>query len=182
MKPSEAFGKYCARYPLKAMSRAPLNADETRQMTPEDEMRELSEAPVGAGLFVQSSHLPDSTLNAERDRHLWVIGESTVPYALESCAWGAKLETGRIKHSNLTGGNPAHSAGEAWFMDSSSIVLNANSGRYGSKSVEEFEHIVYCFLECGYRVASMGFDIENPTRPNAVLVGSPEWRTLGVSV
>jgi hypothetical protein len=166
---------YRSRYPAKAMKRPANNDDELRLMTREDGMQDLPEAPVAKG-YVQSHQLPDSAENAVRDRHLWVITPESLPYALEGCPWGTRLQSGLIKHSNLTGGQSANSGGELWFIDERTMVINANSGRYGAETPEELDEIVDGLLHCGYRVASMGFDIDNPKRPNSVLIGKPEWR------
>lgn len=175
MNPADAFRPYRARYAVKAMKRPPSNTDELRQMTDVDGMRELSEAPAIS--FEKCSQLPNSAENAERGRHLWTIDIASIPFALEACAWGAKLQSGLIKHSNLSGGRDCHSGGEVWFVDDTTIVVNANSGRYGADTPEEFSEIVSAFVECGYRVASMGFDIDNPKIPNSVLIGEPQWQT-----
>jgi hypothetical protein len=158
------------------MQRPANNADETRQMSLSDGMQHLQESPASVTTIATCVQLPTSAEAANSGRHLWVISDVEVPFALESCAWGAKLQTGRIKHSNLTGGGNAHTGGEIWFVDGTKIVVNANSGRYGAASANEFDEVVAGFKNCGYKVASMGFDIDNPTKPNSVLIGNPEWQ------
>jgi hypothetical protein len=176
MKPVDAFKTYRAMYPTRAMRIPAKNADELIQMQTADGRKDLPEAPLDKRTLIGSAGLPNSRGNAPQARHLWVIESAAVPYALEACAWGAGLESGVIKHSNLTGGGVAHSGGEIWFVDERSIIVNANSGRYGAQSEKEFELVVAAFLDCGYNVASMGFDIDNPTMPNSILIGEPEWR------
>jgi hypothetical protein len=82
-----------------------------------------------------------------------------------------------IKHSNLTGGDDAHSGGEIWFINDDRIAVNAQSGRYGAESDREFKMIVDALRHSGYHVASMGFDLDNPSIPNTVFVGEPEWES-----
>jgi hypothetical protein len=85
------------------------------------------------------------------------------------------LESGNIKHSNLTGGDPAHSGGEIWFICDDRIAINAASGRYGAKSEIEFRFIVDALRRSGYQVASMGFDLDNPEEANRVFADEPKW-------
>jgi hypothetical protein len=89
-----------------------------------------------------------------------------------------QLHEGCIKHSNLTGGEPAHSAGEIWFVDADRIAINASSGRYGARSPEEFGEIIKALRRSGYNVAFMGFDLDNNGEPvpNIVFAGTPEWQ------
>jgi hypothetical protein len=177
MIPSQAAESYRANFPVKPMQRSPENADEVRQMAAVDGMSELPSSPAPVEAFVRHGSLPNARANASEARHLWVIRSQDFPVALEECAWGKALQSGKIKHSNLTGGNPAHSGGEIWFIGDDRVALNASSGRYGAKNQQEFDQIVDALRCAGYYVASMGFDIDNPAVPNAVFVGEPLWQS-----
>lgn len=106
--------------------------------------------------------------------YLWAIAKDDVPYALEKCAYGATLQTGVIKHTNLTGGADAHCGGEIWFVDSNSILIGGSSGRYGPDTEEQLTDAALAFSAGGYRVASLGFD-DDTGFPSTVLVGEPQW-------
>lgn len=96
----------------------------------------------------------------QADRQLWVVREADVVHAEELCGWGQALETGKIKHSNLTGGAPAYSGGELIALDDTTIVLNGCSGRYGPQSATEMQRVAEAFTKSGYHVWSCGFDEE----------------------
>lgn len=108
--------------------------------------------------------------------HLWVVRDEDVAHAEEQCDFGKKLESGIIKHTNLTGGNSAYSGGELLFIDESTIVINGNSGRYGPRGSEEMERVAQAFAKSGYNVWSMGFDTET-NRPTPFIGAFPEWIT-----
>jgi hypothetical protein len=157
------------------MRRQANNDDELIQMPPDQGMYELSSPPTTTAQFPRHSSLPATEETALEARHLWVIRSDDVPVALEACVWGQTLESGCIKHSNLTGGGAAHCGGEIWFVDDDRIAINASSGRYGAESSAEFGVVVDAMRRSGYYVASMGFDLDNVTVPNTVFVGEPEW-------
>lgn len=175
MQPNEELAAYRKQYPAKPMARTPNNGDETVLMPADQGARELSSPPTTHAEFPRPSALPTSGETASDARHLWVIRLTDVPVALELCAWGSDLESRCIKHSNLTGGDPAHSGGEIWFIDADRIAINANSGRYGARSEEEFRLIVDALRRSGYHIASMGFDLDSPSIPNSIFVGDPVW-------
>ena len=105
---------------------------------------------------------------------LWAVRPGDVVHAEEKSAFGAQLETGVIKHTNLTGGNPAHCAGELVSLNEGTIALNGASGRYGPTSSEEMTAVAKAFKDSGYGVWSYGYDEENdfPFRFGSRL---PEW-------
>lgn len=177
MQPTSAVATYRAQYPVKPMRQVEdTNLDQFRRMTIEQGMHECPEAPADSTRFPRHPSLPNDGGNAKVGRHLWVIRGDDFPVALEYCDWGKTLQSERIKHSNLTGGDPAHSGGELWFIDQDRIIVNANSGRYGAESAAEFDLIVDALRAAGFHVASTGFDSDNPAIPNAVIIGAPEWR------
>jgi hypothetical protein len=176
MTPNEAAATYRSNFAVKPMKRAEDNPDEIRQMTLTDGMNELPEAQAPVSLFVRHASVPNSFANASEARHLWVIRSEDFPVALEICSWGKTLQSGKIKHSNLTGGSPAHSGGEVWFIDDNKVAVNAASGRYGADSDNEFGQIVDALRHSGYRVASMGFDLDNKSVANRIFAGDPIWQ------
>jgi len=175
--PTQNLEAYRQAYPVKSMRRPENNTDELIQMELDQGMNELPSPPANTALFPRHSTLPASEDSAKEARHLWVIRSNDVPVALEECSWGKTLESQCIKHSNLTGGSAAHSGGEMWFIDHERIAINASSGRYGAESNDELQLIVQALRRSGYYVASMGFDLDNPTVPNTIFVGEPEWET-----
>lgn len=113
------------------------------------------ETPIASGFPL------DETAAAKR--HLWVIGRSMEPCALEDCAFAKRnsgLARGLIKHTNLTGCDPAHCGGELWFLEADAIVINGNSGRYGPSDMEQLRRAGTALKGLGYRVATLGYDEE----------------------
>jgi hypothetical protein len=105
---------------------------------------------------------------------LWAIRPEDVVHAKERSAFASELETGVIKHTNLTGGRPAHCAGELVRLEADLVALNGASGRYGPTSSEEMTAVAKAFRSSGYGVWSYGYDEENdfPFRFGSRL---PEW-------
>jgi hypothetical protein len=176
MQPSEALSDYRTKYPVKPMRIEPANPDQMILMTAVDGLFDMPPAPASGPQITRPASLPDNREKAPDARYLWAIRPTDVPVALEQCEWSNRLQDRKIKHSNLTGGKFAHSAGEIWFIADDRIAVNANSGRYGAESNEEFQQIVDALRKCGFYVASMGFDIDNKSRPNSIFVGEPEWQ------
>lgn len=108
------------------------------------------------------------------DTRLWVIRETDVVHAHEFCDFGKSLQTGVIKHTNLTGGEPAYCAGELLFIDERTIVVNGCSGRYGPTSEAEMLEAAKSFRNSGYNVWSQGFD-EEVDRPVPFFTLDPHW-------
>lgn len=117
---------------------------------------------------------PPRSQSARGKLYLWVIAANDVSFALESVPYGQILETGVIKHTNLTGGADAHSGGELWFLTESRLLLSAASGRYGPKSEQEMIDAALAFKNEGFEVASLGFD-DDTGYPCQLLVGEPKW-------
>jgi hypothetical protein len=112
-------------------------------------------------------------LSDEDDRsypvQLWVLRPDALVYAPEASTFGAALESGVIKHTNLTGGRDAHSGGELRLLGENTVVVNGASGRYGPRTEEALHEVVRAFKASGYRVFWTGYDAET-NRP-APLVG-----------
>lgn len=109
----------------------------------------------------QSRLPPFSQHNLPGPAQLWVVRGDDVLYAAEACPFGeARAVDGRIKHTNLTGGQPAFSGGELVFLDNGKIVVSGNSGRYGPRSATEMSDVAIAFRDAGYTVYSTGYDQE----------------------
>jgi hypothetical protein len=169
--------KFRKAYPLREMRIQPANDDELKRMRPEDGMLDLESGSLDQLIQIEIvDKPPTSREEAHEGRFLWVVRSDDAPTALEHCAWGRNLETKKVKHSNLTGGAPAHSGGELWVVQGKGVLVNANSGRYGANTPEELAAFVEALRGLGFWVASMGFDLDNPTRPNTVQVGPVDWQ------
>jgi len=144
------------------------------QVTPMDASNGLRQWKDGPGLVDSPSPPPLLERSQLQAAHLWVVREEDVVHAEEHCSFGSSLESGVIKHTNLTGGKAAYSGGELLFLDEKTIVVNGCSGRYGPRSKTELDHAVKAFAESGYGVWSMGFD-EETNRPAGFVGIYPEW-------
>ncbi|WP_051327015.1 hypothetical protein [Desulfatibacillum aliphaticivorans] len=111
---------------------------------------------------------------AMQTKYLWVVAMENVPAALEYCGNGRHFERGRLSHTNLTGGKAAHTAGELWFYDARTVVINGGSSRYKPRNSEELASAAQAFRDAGFSVASMGWDNET-AREFRFLRGEPEW-------
>lgn len=148
------------------------NDDQVKQMSSADGLRLWID-----GAATRAATSPPAPLLQPRQveaAHLWVVRDDDVAHAEERCAFGAALESGIIKHTNLTGGKPAFSGGELVFLDAVTIVVNGCSGRYGPRSKSEMQDVARAFAESGYAVWSMGFDDET-NRPARFVGTYPEW-------
>lgn len=106
---------------------------------------------------------------------LWAVRPDDVVHALEVCDIAGSLNDGVIKHTNLTGGEPAHCAGELLVLDEATLVVNGGSGRYGPTSEAEMLAVVKAFKDSGYGVWYYAYDDESG---EAYRFGSrlPEWQ------
>jgi hypothetical protein len=146
------------------------NTDELKQMTAEDGLQDFD---LSAGKTALISEIP-RVADARGNIYLWAVTADRVPYAAEEVAYGKTLQTGRIKHTNLTGGSEAHCGGELWFLSESEILVGGDSGRYGPNSPDELADAALAFKSVGYRVASLGFD-EDTGYSARILIGEPKW-------
>jgi hypothetical protein len=167
----EAFAEYREKYPARAPDPEEItSADELRQLTEAEGLRNLTPPPC-EGIIL--GHPPYEFGASTSEKYLWAIGMREVPYALELLP-GVAFVRGRLSHTNLTAGAHAHIAGELWFVEPSSIVLNGGSGRYPPRSPHELEAAALSFKVCGFRVASMGWDPET-ARPGRFVRGALDW-------
>lgn len=175
MTPStDAFADFRDMFSPAKPPRADLikNADEVKAMTPADGLEHWQDGPVMVVAASPATPKIDPTM--KRDTRLWAIRESDVVHAHEFCDYGTTLETGVIKHTNLTGGAPAYCAGELLFLDESTIVVNGCSGRYGPTTEVEMNEAAKAFRRSGYAVWSSGFD-EEAARPLPFVGVDPVW-------
>jgi len=146
---------------------------------------ELEQIGIEEGLFEFSSppaeditigRAPGSWQDQEaaKTKYLWAVAKTGIPAALEIPVNGTHLMRGRLAHTNLTGGEEAHTAGELWFYDKNSIVINGGSSRYKPRSPEELTSVARAFKDAGYKVADMGWD-EETDGPCRILRGDPKW-------
>jgi hypothetical protein len=97
--------KYASRDPDLANMRFP---DEIRQLTTAEGLNELAPPPYAAAKI---GNAPRQAREEESTKYLWVVTPTNVPFALESLP-EVGLQRGRLSHTNLTGGGPAHSGGK----------------------------------------------------------------------
>jgi hypothetical protein len=174
-KTKAAFDGFRANYLARAMPpNLVTNQDQLRQMTEADGLQLWQDGPVGPEEKVEPSDPPILTMEDDARKMLWAVRETDVPYAAETDPFGRGLESRVIKHSNLTGGKPAHCAGEIVIMDEKTIVVNGSSGRYGPKSLEELEAVAKAFRGSGYNVWCMGYDTEQ-ARALPFVGSAPKW-------
>ncbi|MDT4865291.1 hypothetical protein FQZ97_1000860 [compost metagenome] len=173
---SGAFSRFRAqigepRLPPEAMI---ANPDQRKPMTQADGLHKWVDGSYD--IMSQTALPPPPLLSSEQveNRHLWAVGLEDVKYALEKCDFGSNLESGIIKHTNLTGGEAAYSGGELLILEDATVVINGCSGRYGPRSREELELVVAAFAQSGYRVMYMEFD-EEAGRPLPFLGVKPKW-------
>ena len=176
MSLADSLAAFRTAIPARAMKRPPDNDDQVRLMTKEEGLVDLEVAEMeGLADFPTVLEEPRDGDAAMNNRLLWVVAQATLPVALESCDWGQQLESSVIKHSNLTGGAHAHSGGELWIVDGQGVLVNAGSGRYGADTEAELDEFLEVLRAMGLRVASMGFDAENPGEANRIAVGPITW-------
>jgi len=164
------FDEFREKYPARSPKQCLIKNDDELQLMPKE--KGVHSFGEHASDMLQS-HIPRD-FNDRGNIHLWVIAQNDVPFALEQVEWGKGLESGVIKHTNLTGGSDAHCGGELWFIDQESVILGGSSGRYGPQNEQELKDAVNSFAACNYKVAHMGFD-EDTGQPFTVLVGEPQW-------
>lgn len=147
------------------------NEDQVKQMTVSDGLIQWLD---GKGHVGSPGQPPLLDQRNTKNAHLWVVRTDDVVHVPEQCDFGARLASGVVKHTNLTGGTAAFCGGELLFLEDGTIVVNGCSGRYGPRNRAELDQIVIAFVESGYGVWSMGFD-EETNRPAGFVGVLPEW-------
>jgi hypothetical protein len=165
----EGFAHYRQTYPVRDYDPSRVRSEEElRPITDAEGRRDLTPPPLAGVSFGVPPYAPTSF---GTEKYIWAVLPAAVPFALET---NADFENGRVTHTNLTSGEPAHSGGEMWIIDSASMVVNGGSGRYPPRSPEELEAVTLAFKACGFRVASMGWD-EGVDRPARFVRGTLTW-------
>jgi hypothetical protein len=167
---SAAFGKFRENFPAKPCEMQFVrDKSELTQMAANDGLEFWKDGPGPP----PRPKLPEIGVSPS-DVRLWVVRPNDLPHALEKCSFASTLARRVIKHSNLTGGKPAHCGGELIFLDSNVIALTGFSGRYGPKSAQELNDVATAFKKSGYGVWSFGFDHDAAT-PFQFGAVDPEW-------
>ena len=137
--------------------------DELTDVSGRDDVVSLTVAPIAGARCGTPPRKPRSSGD---QMHLWLVGTEDVLVALEEGPSGKSTSRGRLAHTNLSGGRPAHAGGELWFRDEASLWLTGGSSRYPPRSKEELDAIVEGFRSSGYNVCSCGWaeDIAAPAR------------------
>lgn len=159
MLASPKFETYRDKYPARDPDLGRKGSDdELRDVSANSDVFSLQEAPVES--FVVGSP-PREPASSGQQMYVWLIKESDVVLALEAGTSGQGTNRGRLAHTNLSGGKPAHAGGEVWFQDEKNIWLTGGSSRYAPECVEELNAVVSSFSESGYIVSSCGWDSDN---------------------
>ncbi|WP_146115076.1 hypothetical protein [Malikia spinosa] len=130
--------------------------DELLQMKPSDGLKTVIQHPVES--LPHPAVTPEVTEEMKQQIHLWIIRLKDCVYALERSEFGDKLENGKIKHTNLTGGEPAFTGGELIWITEREVIVNGCSGRYGPKNANEMTTAAKAFSNSGYRTWTTGYD------------------------
>lgn len=149
------------RFRMKHVAHMPsfIRHDSDRdEMTAADGLTVLADGP-GADPKAKQQLPPISPTTITHAR-VWAVRPDDVVHAPQHCPFGACRTAKEVKHSNLTAGQPAHSAGELIFVDASTIIVNGDSGRYGPRSAEAMHDVAVAFREAGYTTYSMGYDAD----------------------
>lgn len=149
------------------------DSDQRKLMTAADGLEQWVDGAATSGAAAPG----DAPLLTQEDcanLRLWVVRTKDVVHASESCEFGKALQSRVIKHTNLTGGEPAYSGGEIIIADAGIVYLNGCSGRYGPGTREELRAVADAFVESGYGVWLMGWD-EDANRPAPFIGIAPQW-------
>lgn len=152
-------GSFVAKYRPREMARAAANADELRLL---DGVNGVQDLATRSAHRIQDGRRQVPQRSGDPGCYLWVVIPTRIPFIFERETVIPPLQSGAVKHSNLTGGQPASCGGEVWFdpADEDQIYVNGCSGRYGPKSSDELDDVVAVYQGTGYRVTSFGWDNE----------------------
>lgn len=156
--------EFVQRHPPHEPRRLPANDDELRRLHPKDGVRQLESPPVAATVTAVPTRTGDTGC------HLWVMDPGGIPYLLERGQVAATFESGMVKHTNLTGGEPASCGGEFWVdpVVDGKLYVNGCSGRYGPRTEAQLADAVAVLRARRYEVVSFGWDTE-ADKPHMVL-------------
>ncbi len=166
-----------AREPLPATWEPPPGTgDALKQMTTADGLSIWCDGPLG-----EDSHRPKADYAAlpeeirSSDIQLWVIRQRDVAVAPEYCPFGATLTKKSVKHTNLTGGAPAHCGGELYWVDRGTVLLSGGSGRYPPRKPEQLRAAAQAFRDSGYGVWYIPVDPDAGKLHHLSAMIEPEW-------
>ena len=150
--------EFRGRFPPHAPRRAPANEDELRRLEESDGVRLVGAPP----LDVPEEYRRVPEHSGDNACHLWVFHGEEIPHILEHAPVAEALESGVVKHTNLTGGKKASCGGELWLdpIDDDKLYVNGCSGRYGPRTPVQLGAAVEVFEQLGYKVKSFGWDDE----------------------
>jgi hypothetical protein len=156
---------FLEKYPPRPPQRQPANDDEVRPLGESDGVRRLGLSPAE-----NPAGCERPTKKGAPGCHLWVFDHTGIPYLLELAEVVPPLQSGLVKHSNLTAGGPASCGGEVWLETerSTHLYINGCSGRYGPSTAEQLEDAARVLRAMGYTVTSFGWD-SDANRPSMVL-------------
>lgn len=165
-----SFDEFRSTYPARECPPERIeNNDQLKLMAESDGLEYLADGP-GAAVKAQIPEIEKGDPNIR----LWVVRQADVVHALESADFGTKLESGIIKHTNLSGGEPAHSGGQLVILSENTLAIDGGSGRYGPQSKQEMTALAKAFTNAGYGVWSYGYDEESGW-PFRIGSKNPEW-------
>jgi hypothetical protein len=148
---------YPARPPVLSLME---NQDELRQIDAKGGLFEFTFPPTTKIIFGEPPFSRADEHKNDSSKYLWVVASEGVPGALEYHLTAKTLKRGRLAHTNLTGGADAHTAGELWFRDSATVMINGGSSRYKPRGSKELQSVAEAFKSAGYKVANLGWDEE----------------------
>ncbi len=157
--------EFMAQYPPKVPKKPHANDDEIRLLGSSDGVILVGPAPLETA---RKAH-PNSK-DADLARQLWVfsVAESapSIPSIAERTVVVPPLQSGKVKHSNLTGGGKASCGGELWVdpANARKLYVNGASGRYGPDSEKELADAVAVFSGLGFETVNFGWDDVGPAR------------------
>ncbi len=151
---------------MRPPRRKSANKDEVRKLGKRDGVMIIQGPPVAAN----ESNRKVPKKQGDPGCHLWVFDSQAIPYIFERAPVADTLESGVVKHTNLTGGGDASCAGELWVdpADDNLIYINGCSGRYGPRTREQMDCTVEVFDQLGHKVRSFGWD-DDANMPEKVL-------------
>lgn len=141
-------------------------------MTLADGVVELIDGP-GSAATAPRTLKPLDPVAADGAARVWAVRADDVVHAPKHCAFGRARPAGEVKHTNLTAGGIAFTAGELIFVDDATIVVNGDSGRYGTRNATEMQDVAIAFKQSGYTVYSMGYDLDANEPIKFSFVGAP---------
>ncbi|MEW6434201.1 MAG: hypothetical protein AB1730_22095 [Myxococcota bacterium] len=157
---------FVAKYPPQPPAKPVENSDEARHLGSGDGVRLLDQPPA----LVPAPERAVPKRKGDPGCHLWVFTRSERPYILELARVVPALQSGRVKHSNLTSDGQASCGGELWVdpVRQDRLYVNGCSGRYGPTSPQQLEDAVSVLRDAGFDVICFGWD-DDAGKPAMVL-------------